>query len=348
MNIKKIFPLEINFEIRNMKEYFKHRTVIDFSKRKKIFFCDAATYNNLGDQAISISISKILKDYFSEYEYIEINEKDFLRNFKYLSKNIGHKDIICLNGGGNMGNLYPRYEAIRRKVIKKFKNNKIIIFPQTIDYEEDNYGKGELNRSIKLYNGNKNLLVCAREIKSYNKMSKIYSNVILVPDIVFYLFNTEIIPKKKLSNDKTTIGICLRNDKESLFTNDKKKMIIEDIKKMNYNVKILSTMSNEKFIDSNNREQILIKKLEEFSECDYIISDRLHGMIFSILCSIPCIAFDNSNKKVSGVYGIVKKSFNNVLILNEWNKKKFLEFLSNNIKKDDFDKEEAYKEILNY
>ena len=33
-----------------------------------------------------------------------------------------------------------------------------------------------------------------------------------------------------------------------------------------------------------------------------LVTDRLHGMIFSYLVGTPCIVLDNKTKKVSGVY----------------------------------------------
>lgn len=305
MNFKKILPLEINFEIKNFKEYLKKRTIkLENNKRKRIFFLDAASYNNLGDQAISFAISKYLIDNFKDYEYIEVLENEFLRNLRYLKKNITQNDIICLSGGGNMGNLYPRYEAIRRKVIKNFKNNKIVIFPQTIDYEKDRYGRKELKRSQKVYNSNPKLILCAREKKSYNIMKKLYTNVILVSDIVFYLYGK--LDNKVQNKKKNKIGICLREDKESIFNERERTNIITNINNIS-NIIYLSTMSDIQYIDKKNRKEVLIDKLKEFEECNIILTDRLHGMIFSILCDIPCIVFDNSNKKVSGVLDMISK-----------------------------------------
>ena len=40
----------------------------------------------------------------------------------------------------------------------------------------------------------------------------------------------------------------------------------------------------------------------EFSKCKLIITDRLHGMIFSFITNTPCIALPNSNGKIKGVY----------------------------------------------
>lgn len=306
VSIKKILPMEVNLELRNIAEYLKPSNVYipQASSKPRAFLLDAASYNNLGDQAITYATSLFLKDLFGEDCYVEVSEIDLLRNLKYLKKVICSGDILCLNGGGNMGTLYPRYEALRRKVIKTFPDNKIIIFPQTIDYENDSYGKRELKRSVKVYNGHKHLVVCAREKKSFDFMRQLYRNVVLVPDIVLYL-NGRIVLER--AEKKDCVGICLRNDRESVISLEQRKGIYSSIKEAGFIVENLTTMSDSHhmYMSSDDRLDALRAKLQEFSNYKCIITDRLHGMIFSILAGVPCLAIDNSNRKVSEVLNVI-------------------------------------------
>lgn len=309
--IKKILPMEANLEFKNITEYLKTANidVPQVTSKSRVFLLDAASYNNLGDQAITYAISLFLRDLFGEDCYFEISERDLLRNLKYLKKTIRTKDVLCLNGGGNMGNLYPRYEALRRKVIKTFPNNKVIIFPQTIDYENDLYGKRELERSRKIYNRHEHLVVCAREESSYEIMCRLYNNVMLFPDIVFYLKG-----KIKLStreNCGRRIGICFRKDKEGLIPDKMIQKTQEILLKEKFSITNISTISsrNEPIKTNKIRVAEITNKLNEFNQFDCIITDRLHGMIFSTLADVPCIAVDNKNHKVAGVYKMLKDDF---------------------------------------
>nr|WP_308623739.1 polysaccharide pyruvyl transferase family protein [uncultured Eisenbergiella sp.] len=305
VSIKKILPMEVNLELKNITEYLKLANLdVPKTSKSRAFLLDAASYNNLGDQAITYAIYLFLRDLFGEDCYFEISEKDLLRNLKYLKKVIHTEDVLCLNGGGNMGNLYPRYEALRRKVIKSFPNNKIVIFPQTIDYESDSYGKRELERSRKIYNRHEHLVVCAREKNSLECMKKYYRNVVLVPDIVFYLKGRIIWES---SERKDCIGVCLRDDKESAISSEQKNNICSAIKETGLMMENLTTMSDscQLYTNSEYRREALRKKLQEFNSYKCIITDRLHGMIFSILAGVPCLAIDNSNKKVSGVLSVI-------------------------------------------
>ena len=50
------------------------------------------------------------------------------------------------------------------------------------------------------------------------------------------------------------------------------------------------------------KRKVTIKKLrKQIAESELMITDRLHGMIFSYTSGTKCIAFDNLSKKVSGV-----------------------------------------------
>ena len=61
-----------------------------------------------------------------------------------------------------------------------------------------------------------------------------------------------------------------------------------------------------KRVTKENREKELLKLIELISHSGFVVTDRLHGMIMSIISGTPCIALDNSSKKVSGVYEFIK------------------------------------------
>ena len=304
--IKRVLPLELNFELKNYICYLKRsqKVMTVENGMRKIIFCDAASYDNMGDQAIALAMSTFIRDLVGDENYVEISEKYFLESFASLKRIVKENDIICLSGGGNMGDLYPRYEAIRRKIIKEFRRNEIIVFPQTIDFQNNAYGNRELQRSAEVYNAHEKLLLCARESQSYTIMKKVYKNVCMIPDIVFYLYGKIDIQ----SHPKRRIGVCLRDDRESTVSDEIKLSIFKAIRGMGYELTTLSTMSGDKqeIVNSSKRRMHLIAMLETFKECECIITDRLHGMIFSIIAAVPCLIIDNSNHKVFGVYETVQ------------------------------------------
>ena len=66
---------------------------------------------------------------------------DFQHEIDVLKKMLNKKDVLILTGGGNFGNQYMDDEKIRRLVIQKFPQNKIIMFPQTMYFTNDAIGE---------------------------------------------------------------------------------------------------------------------------------------------------------------------------------------------------------------
>lgn len=297
--IKRIYEIERYYSI-TYKELIKNYNV---TNNKNIWFIGAAHYNNIGDLAISEATVKYIEDNYANYNKIEIRLCDYYKYSKSLKKLIKKEDIIILQGGGNMGFSYFDAEYNRRLVLKKFKNVKTIIFPSTIDYGKSKREQFEFEKSKRIYNKHNNLIICAREEKSYKIMKQAYCNasVILVPDIVLYL--KHILFDKNSDN----IIVCMRNDIEK--TNESNK-VYEYLKKMN-NCIFMDNVTKESNISSSQRKLILSDKLKELSFGKIVITDRLHVMIFCTIIEQYCLFIDNSNKKISGVYDKwIKNNYN--------------------------------------
>ena len=134
---------------------------------------------------------------------------------------------------------------------------------------------------------------------SYDLMEslKLKCKLIFVPDIVLSL-------EGKKTNKKTNgkILICLRRDAEKTTVSES---IIKCVEISGYTYDITDTVVDYR-IDAKQSRIEVEKKIDEFSQYELVICDRLHAMIFSILAGTPCIAFDNISKKVSGVYEWIK------------------------------------------
>lgn len=285
----------------------------DVSKEdKKVFIFLAADYPNLGDVAITYAQKEFLKECYPQYKIVEVPVDKTINLLKFLKKITNKDDIITTVGGGNMGNIYEYYEDLRRTVINAFKENYIISFPQTIDFSNDKIGKKSLNKTIKTIKKHNNILIYAREEKSYKKMKELFGEkkVKLSPDIVLSLRNKIDINQGK----KNKIGICFRNDKEEDLT---KLKIKEEILKLTQNEEkvIFDTVLDKKDFTYEDRYKLLMKTLEKIADCKTIYTNRLHAMIFAYLVKTRCYFIDNTNKKISETY---KKWLSNIEYIKEY------------------------------
>jgi pyruvyl transferase EpsI len=269
------------------------------SKQKKIWFLDSPSYGNLGDQSIAYATAKFLKDNLPDYQLIEVMENKLISCLSYLKRKIEKEDLVVLQGGGNLGNLYSRYEFLRRQVIKNFPDNKIIIFPQSIYFSDTAKGRKEQKISSEIYGKHKNLIVCARDSKAASVMQQVFfkNKICLCPDIALYLINLVN------GNNRSGVGVCLREDSEKIPLNESQNRFLQNIYKKYRKIETLTTLSLEKQnIVSNLREKLVLEKLKEFSKYQLIITDRLHGMIFAYITSTPCIVFTSKTEKAENLY----------------------------------------------
>lgn len=311
-------PIDQYGDIRFAKERLNQQTPDIKSKTadRKVWFLDAPEYGNLGDQAIAFAIHCFCEDNLPGRKLVEFQENNVIQYLRWLKKNISAKDIIVLQGGGNFGNLYPRYEYIRRTIIRNFPDNKIIIFPQSISFSKDSKGLHEQKVFADTYGKHKKLIMFARESHSYKVIQKYIpgADVRLCPDIVFYLTG-------KIENQsRRGLGVCLRHDSEKSVSDEKVKAIISELEEEYGSHRQISTLceSNEPIV-GNLRKRLVREKLKEFASQEMIITDRLHGMIFSYITFTPCIALDNTTGKSLYEYNDWLKNSKNVIFIRNGN-----------------------------
>lgn len=296
-NIKLKIPNDLKDKL---KYYMSSSKCNELSKinKPKIFVLLSANYGNLGDVAISESQVKFLKNNFPEREIIEIHINDTYTSLKKVKKSLGQGDVVTLIGGGNISDLYEDIEKQRRFIIKKLKKYPIISFPQTIYFTNSKDGKKSKWKTINTYRKHKRLYLFAREEKTFRFLNHYfdYNRNFLCPDIVL----SNSLSKSTNKYKRKYCTICIRNDKESAIS---KKQIDNIVKKIdNLSLMFIDTQINKNKMSNEERKKELNKLLNLFRSSKIVITDRLHGMILSAITDTPCIAIDNSNGKVAGVY----------------------------------------------
>lgn len=289
----------------------KNNDFINIKKnRQKIIVALAADYGNLGDVAITYAQTVFLKKYFPEAEVIDFPISKTFSHMKSLKSIIQPNDIITIVGGGNTGDMYDDIEFCRQFIIRQFPKNRIICFPQTIDFSETVTGKKSLNKAVKVYGEHKNLSLSAREEKSFNKFSNNFlkNRIVLAPDIVLSLDESDPTIRRE------GVTFVLRSDNEKNMDEETQQKLINKIS-ANYNVRFQDTHIDKSKMSVNEREKELGAIWNQFKKSEVVITDRLHGMIFSAITNTPCIAIDNSNKKVSGVYNAWLKDFSTIEVV---------------------------------
>lgn len=304
MEIKK----KIRYVLRNIKlRYASVRYLFfRFKNRKacRCIFIATPTHRNLGDHAVVYAQYCFLKDLIENVSFFEFSRAEYEKNAGVLGQIIDKDDLIVIDGGGNIGTLWIEEENKMRDIISRFSHNKIIMFPQTAYFEESEYGREEFRKTIETYDNHNNLLIMARDEKTFELLSNNLKRVqvIFIPDIVLYITDAEDVSS---SEKREGILLCLREDSEGIYRDNDKEKLQQYLKENGYSFNYVSTMA-EKSVFSNERVAFLRRKWTEFSACKLIITDRLHGMIFASITGTPCLAVDNVSGKVKGGYEWIK------------------------------------------
>ena len=140
-------------------------------------------------------------------------------------------------------------------------------------------------------------MIFVREKKSLEIFRENGITAYLVPDIVL-----SQIPQKHNANEK--ILLCMRNDVEKNISDSQVNQLYK-VLQMYGSVTITDTVESTVF-PFVRRFAYLDKMLNLFSNSRLVVTDRIHGMIFSYLTNTPCLVFGNYNHKVESEYEWIK------------------------------------------
>ncbi len=287
-------------ESRFLKNHFiKEVEAARAQKGKCIFVFNSPLHGNLGDHAILMAQRQIFSRYLDRYNIIDISTELCLDNSTLIRDNIEKDDIIVISDGGFIGTLYNIEQRSVLKALEFGVNNPVIIMPQTIFFSKDKNGAKELAKFKTKINKCSNIQIFVRDKQSYNFMvEQVVENTEICHlncDLVTFL---EIeLPKLKREN----VLFCLRTDKEKLETkavDEIKQRLIEAGYKIDYR----NTIIDQKIYTLEERNELVTDIITHFSKYKLVITDRLHGMLFSAVSSTACIAFDNLSRKSTGIY----------------------------------------------
>jgi pyruvyl transferase EpsI len=275
------------------------------TRNKNVMFLIGSPYkgNNLGDYAIDMAEDKFFEEYLKDCLVLRLPDLVVwprVGMFKFL---IG-KSKILIHGGGFLGTLWPDGEGMVRKVIQTFPDNNIYILPQTIYFSNDSFGKECLEESIKIYTGHNQLTIFTRDMQSYNLVNSYFHGVkaVYVPDIVTCLNFKQSVSRK------SQVLLCMRADKEKVL--DGNINLTVDKILSNHDCEI-NVINSDNVVEAFHRKYApgrLNEQFNAFASSKFIVTDRLHGMIFAAITSTPCICMDNKSGKVKGVYEWIKNN----------------------------------------
>jgi len=268
----------------------------------KIIYFDYPVHTNVGDLLILVATEKFFKN-----NYINIINRFCLLDYP-LNLKINTDIILVFQGGGNFGDLYPHSQRLREYFIKNYKNNRIVILPQTIHFEDSN----NFEKTSDILQKHPDLHIFVRDKRSYKIAKDMVDNVYLVPDMAHFLW-----PIKTLNVNSGKYLFLLRTDKESIhkgtlhferedhhvidwpnLIGKLDKCLIWTILRLYWiNRKLNIKIFPMRLVWYRFSNYLIGKCIRLFSNYSHIVTSRLHGHILACLMEIPNTLLDNSYGK---------------------------------------------------
>lgn len=192
-------------------EYLKQQlSVIDkyIEPGSDVMYVDYPMHLNVGD----ILILKGTEKFFETRKYNVVRRYSTFgfptreSSFPRISKNT----VVVLHGGGNFGDIYRSHQILREKVISFYRQNRIVIFPQTMFFQDGD----KLKETAAVYARHPDLHFLARDQRTYDTFRREFVNdVEMCPDMAHSLWGS--FPTKRYSGDGEGMPLwMLRRDVE--------------------------------------------------------------------------------------------------------------------------------------
>lgn len=248
---------------------------------------------NIGDHAQVIAIRAWLDRHFGDLEVLEMDKDRGHYLLPALRWLVTPEDVVFLHSGGNLGDRGKWSEGMRREIIRNFPRNQIVSLPQTIFFSDTPDGQKEQAISCSIYNRHPNLTVIGRDPRSGELAAELFpeATTFCMPDFVLSL-----PPRQSTTqHDSPQILLCLRLDVESALTPEQRQEIGD---RLPYQCTYYDT-TLEKDIDFDHRKATLDSTLAKFLAADVVVTDRYHGLIFTVLCQKPCVVLRTVDHKLT-------------------------------------------------
>lgn len=162
-------------------------------------------HGNIGDSLISLGEFQFLKELKRKVIYCRQ-----LADYSTPLPQLPTDCTILLQGGGDFGDVWRGIQEERLRVMSHYKHYRIVCFPQTVNYSDNN----NLKKDAAFLRSFPHLHLCARDHQSYDILCKHFANHIhLVPDMAFCIKSATL--KRCINITPTTKNLYLRRtDKE--------------------------------------------------------------------------------------------------------------------------------------
>lgn len=252
-------------------------------------------HSNLGDHAIAWAARDLMEN--SGITCMEFTEAELFDMLHEGALSVMNGFPIAINGGGNIGTLWPEVELLMEEIVISNPRSPIAILPNTAVFEENAQGQQALDRARQVFGSHRNLRIYAREEKTFDLLKAQFPNVKLIPDLVLSL--SWQVPE----TTREGCIFCLRSDCEQTLSPQRQQSLRREAEKIfGAGLRDLDMISPVERIPKEQHAEHVRQQMAAFSAAELVITDRLHAMILCALTGTPCLVLNSKSPKVLGCY----------------------------------------------
>jgi pyruvyl transferase EpsO len=285
----------------------KHREVLSLIGERPFHYVDVPVHGNIGD----LLIMQGTLAFFRRHEL----KPDFITDCSaYDDSAISPSQTIVFHGGGNFGDIYPKYQKLRERVVSNRLRNRIVILPQSLHFSS----KAARESSSALFRRHPDLHICVRDMESLEVAREFSDHVYLLPDMAHQLYplpagnaprsgaliirRSDTEGHRWLMNDLGQAGKSVLDTDWPQFVGRREYMIkmtrflLRTAARLGATKPAYNLVANIWIPYAN---MLTADAVRLFQRNELIVTDRLHGHILASLINKRHVLIDNSYGKNS-------------------------------------------------
>ncbi len=272
----------------------------------RVAFLDYPVHSNLGDHLIRLATEQWLQD--SE---IPVAGLWSLQNFRYPP--LPEETVILLQGGGNLGDLYPQ-QPFRERVVARYPRHRIVFLPQAVHYRDP----GRAAAAAARLSAHPRLTVLLRDGRSLEAARRHFPDcdLRLAPDMASWLHPWQRGPAGPASGEASAGTLyLLRRDMELRrgqetpdcgpgWHGDWRDLLGHRYWRLRLlkAAGVVLPAGTMAALSRREAERAVALCVSHFRAHERVVSSRLHGFLLACLLGIPGVLLDNSYGKNHAYY----------------------------------------------
>ncbi|SIR02758.1 Exopolysaccharide biosynthesis protein EpsI, predicted pyruvyl transferase [Alkalispirochaeta americana] len=292
-----------------LKDLSKVLWAIVTSRRGRAYLLAAPTHPNLGDQAQLLCLQNWISTNYPELKLIPVPVSVMATRVAQV-RNIVVTALICRSlllfmrafqrkddiAFGHSGYFFTDHHSgwlAFARVADACPSLRMIVMPQTINF----YNREIEKRAAHVFNAHSDMTILCRDQVSYEKAQSTFSHcrLLLYPDIVTTMIGDDF----QRSEKRDGVLFCLRDDGEAFYSRKEIDKLMErlDISRVERRDTTLRDVDQRQM--NRGRERLISEFIDYVSSFEAVITDRYHGVVFSLVAQTPVVVIDSVDHKLS-------------------------------------------------